>query len=507
MRNLTIPVAFGSSSTSSRIFTGPTHTLGTYNAAYGDTWSSLAGTSSPGLDRSASPTKTVRRSKDDLDLQRPAFQRTYPSRRKLTVSHGAGASLPSQGSIASGLDHRPSFPPSGRLDVKGKGKESGLASSNDALDVIREGDGAVTIDGTGLEGLETDESDLIFGWTSANRLPAPLVRSKSKSSLKSSSSRRSISSSVSKRLFKQDKRHRNSLNGSDEDEDSDTSENDSTRKASSSRYERPQSPLSPHVSFRMASQHDPTFTAGLSQHVEGDLPASISAAARRARSASRGSILSVASGSSASTIRASGLTRHSEKEERFLRLKRYEDVRSHLVRSRLTLSLLQEQGSTAATLSGTPRPPITRTRTISLPIRGESAEANARSGPAGHMGSATFYISEPHKRSMEPSFPLDFSARATMLGGTAAPCHIHTLIARIWVQTDPESVETGSDDSDWKLLLEWEVDLRKLISLGTDVCQACTAGSKASDTCFFTASPVSPQTATQHPHLQSFEHR
>jgi hypothetical protein len=43
-------------------------------------------------------------------------------------------------------------------------------------------------------------------------------------------------------------------------------------------------------------------------------------------------------------------------------------------------------------------------------------------------------------------------------------------VARIWIEENPSArTDKAGDTQHWKPLLEWEVDLRRLISLGTDV--------------------------------------
>lgn len=426
--------------------------------------SSVAGPSSAAGDRSERPLYGQRRSKDDLDLHLPTLHRRSTARRKLTISNGA----PSQSDGTSKQFDQPATTSARSLDVKGKGRENNLASSREALDSIQESENALSSGNHVSAGPVLDESDLVFGWTSSSRSPTPMQRSKSKSSLKSSSSKRSISSSVSKRLFKHSRRRRRSLIGADDEEDteSDSSGDESPRRGAHSKSERPVSPMSHHVSFQMSSTQMHSLSPSL-VGTEGDLHAG--AAARRARSASRGSILSIASGSSASTIRPVATMRHSEKEERFLRLKRYQDVRSHLVRSRLVLSIPQIDGDLSVAQKSSARPLITRTRTISLPIRG-TPDKNMATSPSSGYSQTPFYVSEPHKKSMEPAFPLDFSVTASQSPSVNAARRSHRLVARIWIEENPSArPDKAGDTQHWKLLLEWEVDLRRLISLGTDV--------------------------------------
>lgn len=466
MRNLSIPASFAASSTPLDLSSRPTLGRSAYSSSFAASIPPVAGPSSIALHKSERPSYIQCRSKDDLDLPTSTLHKRHPARRKLTISNEGRNIFPvaSSSDYAHDHDHRPSSP-AARLDVKGKGRESDLASSRDSLDIIQEGEGGEPPDIGDVDALPPDDSDLVFGWTSANKTPAPLSRSRSKSSLKSSSSKRSLTSTVSKRLFKQNRRRRSSLIGSDEDDESDESGTDSPRKGQGTRHERPQSPLSPHVSFRMATEHGTSYSSSVGPAADLDTPASISAASR-ARSASRGSILSVASGSSASTIRASTF-RHSERAERLLLLKRCEDVRSHLVRSRLTLSLPKTHTASPFDEGKLSRPAITRTRTISLPLRGETSESTRRNEMLQTASQVPFYVSAPHKRSMEPAFPLEFSSRGSLGLADAAAVKQHKVLARIWVE--PEVTEPSPDKETWKLLLEWEVDLRKLISLGTDV--------------------------------------
>lgn len=467
MRNLSIPASFAPAAASLDLSSRPSLGRNAYSSSFAGAVPPVAGPSSTALHKSERPSYIHRRSKDDLDLPISTLHKRHPARRKLTISNEGRNVFPvaSSSDYAQNHDHRPSSPVGTRLDVKGKGRESDLASSRDTLDIIQEGEGGEPSDVGGVDGLPPDDSDLVFGWTSANKTSAPLSRSRSKSSLKSSSSKRSLTSTVSKRLFKQNRRRRSSLIGSDEDDGSDESENDSPRRGHGTKYERPQSPLSPHVSFRMAIEHGTSYSSSVGPAPDLDIPASINAASR-ARSASRGSILSVASGSSASTIRASTF-RHSERAERLLLLKRCEDVRSHLVRSRLTLSLPKMHITSPIQEGKLSRPAITRTRTISLPLRGETSESTRPNEMLQAASQLPFYVSAPHKRSMEPSFPLDFSSRASLGIATAAAVKQHKVLARIWVES--EVTERSPDKETWKLLFEWEVDLRRLISLGTDV--------------------------------------
>ncbi|KAK9899588.1 hypothetical protein P389DRAFT_191908 [Cystobasidium minutum MCA 4210] len=475
VRNLSIPASFADIPSSGPASSRPAFARSAYSLPYADSASPVAGPSTTNTaHKSERPSYIQRRSKDDLDLHIPSLHRRVPARRKLTISNLGDSSLLSAGSIINNAQdqrQRPSSSGGSSVDVKGKGKarEPDLTSSRDTLNIIQESEpiDASTIDNT-IDGLPQDDSDVIFGWTSTAKSDTPLVRSRSKSSLKSSTSKRSISSSVSKRLFKHNRRRRSSLIGSDEDEDSDESERDNARKGTSSRYERPHSPLAPHVSFQIAMDNNASYTTSLNAANDADLPASIRAA-NRARSASRGSILSVASGSSASTIRASTL-RHSERAERLLRLKRYEDVRSHLLRSRLTLSMprTQQIGAVDDT-EKLIRPGITRTRTISLPLRGEGAQAKSQGRESfGAASASPFYISGPHKKSMEPSFPIDLSLESSAPLNASAASAQHTVLAGIWVEMDASAPDTPEKDKVWRLLTEWEVDLRKLISLGTD---------------------------------------
>lgn len=483
VRNLSIPAAFVNSDTSGSSSLRPLYGRSAFSSSGATAASSVAGPSSGSSLTERFPTYAPPgRSKDDLDLYIPALHRRRSGRRKLTVSHGAKTPSSTSDGTAKDID-QPSgngVPAGRRLDVKGKGRESSLASSRETLNSIQESETSDAARPIVERELEVDDSDVVFGWTSASRQPVPLhlERSKSKSSLKSSSSKRSISSSVSKRFFKQNRRRRSSLIGSedeDDDEDSEGSQAHSPRRTTSSKDERPASPMSPHVSFQMASDHGHAWSSGID--FASDLPNSVSAASRRARSASRGSVFSVASGSSASTIRASAAFKHSEKEERFLRWKRYEDIRAHLVRSRLVLCIPQTLSMDTENLDTSLRPPMTRTRTISLPLRSNSGRDTVRSSPSNSGKRTPFYISEPHKKSMEPSFPLEFSTAdsSSVESSNASKCH--RIIVQIWIESPDNSPfeNQGKNDTGWNLLLEWDVDLRRLISLGTDVrlCLLC----------------------------------
>lgn len=473
VRNLSIPASFADGTASSSILPRPAFGRAAYSSSHAAS-SSTSGArlsfSRPADTSEQSRSYTQQRSKDDLDLHIPTLNRRRLARRKLTVSNGTATRAHAPNDTVDSDQ-----PLIRHTDVKGKGRESNLASSHETLNSIQESEGSDPKSDQAAGVLDEDDSDLVFGWTSSSRTAVPLQRSRSKSSLKSSSSKRSISATVSKRLFKQNRRRRSSLIGSDDDEDgdSDLSEGDNARKGTTSKHERPVSPMSPRVSFQMASSRDHTFSPAHSSKTQDHLE---NGATSRARSASKGSILSVASGSSASTIRASAAFKHSEKEERFLRIKRYEDIRAHLVRSRLTLSVSENPDDSFNSSKPSLRPPITRTRTISLPLRGNHEEDVARQVTTGNAKQAPFYISQPHKKSMEPAFPLDFSSRDSLsLPSTMANAsNSHRVTAQIWIEPDiSASKEQIDENAKWRLLLEWDVDLRKLISLGTDVRRLC----------------------------------
>lgn len=483
MRNLSIPAAFVGSSAPGPSSLRPAYGRSAFSSFGATSAASAVGSSSgsSSLTERFPAYAPTQRSKDDLDLYIPSLHRRRSGRRKLTVSHGTRtASVISDGAVKD-IDQPSSngVPLGRRIDVKGKGRESNLASSRDTLNSIREAEQSAFAKSPGEQEVELDDSEVVFGWTSASRQPVPLQlqRSKSKSSLKSSSSKRSITSSVSKRFFRQNRRRRDSLVDTEDDdnEDSDDTEEHSPRKMTNAKYDRPTSPMSPHVSFQMSSDHTHAWSSGVD--AAGDLPNSVSAASRRARSASRGSIFSVASGSSASTIRASAPFKHSEKEERFLRLKRYEDIRAHLVRSRLALCVPQAHSTDTGNTQNNLRPSMTRTRTISLPLRSHSAKDTMRSSPSTGAEGNPFYVSEPHKKSMEPSFPLDLSRTSLSLNAVDSASRCHRVIVQIWIESplNPTYMDQGGKEAPWSLLLEWDVDLRRLISLGTDVspCLMC----------------------------------
>lgn len=175
--------------------------------------------------------------------------------------------------------------------------------------------------------LDDQDSEIIFGWMSES--PPSLVRSKSKNSIKSESSRLSSGpGQVSKRFFRTSSSRRRTLSEENENNDLPT-----RRALSEHSLEAADPPLPPahHVSFQMASDIQPMSTFSSNLQVG-------SIAASRDRSASRSSAMSFASASSTSTIRQTS-NKQSEKEEKKLRQKRYDNVRNRLVRSRLTLSL------------------------------------------------------------------------------------------------------------------------------------------------------------------------
>lgn len=465
VRNLTIPAFVASGSAPGASTLSPTLERASSSASTGARAAApSAGPSTRGarlqMLRAERPPYLQRRSKDDLDLPVASSQRhSTLGRRKNTVSRVRDLSA-SLEELPNASDHLPlPSPVEVKHDVKGKGREG---AAEGMLSNGSEGPSEMLArsrlqDPVAIAILE--DTDLVYGWTAAEPRSDTLQRSRSKSSLKSQSSKRSIAG-VSKRLFQHNRRRKGAPAGSDDEELDDTSDSDHARRPSTSR-EHSSNMSGQHVSFQMSTDGWTTQGLGLGSTVEGQLES----AKRRARSASRSSILSVASGSSTSTIRAPP-PKPSEKEERYLCQKRYEGIRSHLVRSRLVLALPYDSADHPG--STIKRPQLSRTRTISLPLGNQTALSLdlVQSGSIDrNVPYKTLYISPPHKKSMEPAFPLDVSH-------TGPACRRHRFIAQVWVENaESQSAKEASKppQTSWKLLLEWEVDLRKLVSLGTDV--------------------------------------
>ena len=390
------------------------------------------------------------------------------------------------------------------VDVKGKGREISTPSGS-AVNGRRASFGNAIEDAAAAANANNEEdgegTDLVYSWMSTSSSMPTLTRSRSKGSVRSVSSRRSTSSGArvfGKRLFQSGKHASHGGHGAHSDEDGDPDrapeeagdgdEDDLDREAGM--VARPTSPAAhrtPHVSF---------FHEGLGTH-----QAHLTASLGRNRSASRGSILSIASGSSGSTIRQPALNlkqQHqqqddlrSEREERKLRQRRQEDSKHHLLRSRITLSLPAPESDSAVERPLAHqhpfKPPLSRSRTISLPLSPSASQPLSRGPPSSPAPTAPrqsrpFFVSPTHSKSMEPFFPIDPADLLVPPDIVGLFGREHRLLVGVWVeQAQPlpgsqsgsgkRSVEHKESDAlgGWRLMLEWDVDLRSLISLGTDV--------------------------------------
>lgn len=446
---------------------------------------SSGGPLSPGLIKR--PQYGQRRSRDDLDLHIPTLHRKNTARRKRTISGG----LTDSGSVIPSTSARPAAANEvdneslrdvtvgsnerqkdaihkAAIDTKGKGRARDVPHQQDTyLKSIQE----ASI--SSLPEEDPDDSEVVFAWTSASSKPG-LQRSRSKSSIKSASSKRSISSTVSKHIFRHSLRGKGARNKhSDNEGESGSSGSESSGGASPRRGGndgRASSPISHHVSFQMSSDPPPALSSSFVGLAESEKDVAI----RRARSASRGSIFSVASGSSASTIRPP-VSKQSEKEQRLLRQQRYENIRAHLVRSRLSLSVKCRKVGTADQASTNQPQILSRLRTHSLPLVTEDASQRQSSSQTSRGTETHIYLSRPHAKGMDPSFLLESSNVTCSTRTLDQARREHLIVARVWVEMPPELVPTmrGGDaktaSNDWTLLIEWDLDLKKLVSLGTDV--------------------------------------
>ena len=388
------------------------------------------------------PKLPSRSSRDDIDLHLPpALQRRNSARRTRALSNLAWSAQ---------TNGEPTV--NGQATSSDKGKAKGKARETIEEDAVQEehDDAATQV---------PDDSEVVFGWMSASN--PTLTRSKSRSSVKSTSSRRS-SSSFGKRLL----RHAGAAGGRHNLRDSDEDDDDPDAKPN-----RPS--LSPstshnHVSFQV-SDGPPAFPASLT----------VNSIVGRNRSASRGSVLSIASGSSSSTVRhIQSLHRPlPQHDDRQIREKRRGLLRNHLVKSRLTLSLVQEDlvlppPRPNGTVS---KPQLSRSRTISLPLSpAHRATSNASAFAKGGQRSEPFLVTLPHGESMDPSFTVDQIDYRVDHERLARLQSCEGILLGIWVQ--PKPTETTRAESEgvtppWSLLAEVEVSFRDLVSLGSDVCE------------------------------------
>ena len=419
------------------------------------------------------PRAISRTSRDDIDLHLPpALQRRNSARRKRALSNLAW-SAESNGSppvAVSSLD-------------KGKGKARQIVEE-EALEEVDED----------RDAQDPDESEVVFGWMSAST--PTLTRSKSRTSVKSTSSRRS-SSSFGKRLL----RHAGAGGTKHNLRDSDADEEDDPE----SRSSKP--PLSPsishaHVSFQL-SDAPPTFPASLSVNPLGG----------RNRSASRGSILSIASGSSGSTIRQNLMpSRPLPHDDRKIREKRRGLLRNHLVKSRITLSLPKEDGpvSLPASTNGSPvKPILSRSRTISLPLSpAHQSSLKDSFSMKSQERTEPFLVSSEHASSMDPSFTVDAIDFRVSEERMARLQSYERTIVGLWVQNNATATSSDmrSSKSAWTLHSEVEVAFRDLISLGSDVRIPLWLSTMVL-TSFTPASALSRSFAPKHSDIPVFQHR
>lgn len=339
-------------------------------------------------------------------------------------------------------------------------------------------------DDTAVNGDDNDDTEVVFGWMSTST--PTLARRRSRSSVKSNGSRKS---SISRRLFGS---HRSGPKDHSDGEEVESDDANSHHKRNGA-ANGPTSPLPHHVSFQFtepppipSSTVPPTvFLSDGPAHLDYHLSNPPFLGTRK-RSASRGSILSLASTSSGSTIRQLP-HRANLQAERKLREMRHENLRTHLVRSRISLSLPHPEG---------PKPHTPAARYARAVQEGEHPRRMATSSPLAAAGSADgsselrrpFYVSPEHAKSMEPSFTFDAASLSASSRLPATLQRIERISIGVWVvQEDIGSHHTSNafakNESRWDLLLEYDLNFRGLISLGNDVSLSS-----------FPASDVEPET-------------
>lgn len=292
--------------------------------------------------------------------------------------------------------------------------------------------------------MQPDDPDLVYGWMSAS--PPSLNRSKSDRSIRSVSSQRS---SMQRRLFgrKSNKAMAKSVQTSDGEDDEDGFDN-SVKVA---HLQDPHSSSIPrHISFQAGER--PLLPLDLHE-----LQSSYNAfPAGRNRSASRGSILSLASASSGSTVRALPLV-HTKflAEHAKRRLRKHQDhTQDCSVCTRISLS---------------------------IPCPHEVGYRDALSRAACACKRFPVYISDQHPKSCEPCFDLDdVNYCVSEQRQTALLAQDHFELD-IWIDQSnngPSSATTARSPK-WQLLMQWNIHLNGLSNLGSDVsdrkCTICTA--------------------------------
>ena len=413
----------------------------------GECWGASISTSGPGR----RPNLAQRPSKDDIDLHFDSLHNLASGYGRLAGPRRKTVTLPALSAIGNG-DEQLAIESNKLGDAKGKQR-----SADEDAAIPGHADGMPL---KGLSSAQTDDrdSEVVFGWMSPSN--PGLVRNKSKSSIKSESSRRSSNSLLAtKRFF----RKTGGILPDEEEEDEDRPSRNSTLERSLEDLP-PLSPLSHHVSFQLDTELSsvPPFspTLGLTGNLLG-----------RKRSASRSSAISIASGSSTSTIRQLQ-HKQNEKEERILRLRRHDNIQNYLVRSRITLSLLASR-STSEPISARMHT-MPRSQTLPLPSTFDNLEKPpvvSDSSAKPNLPSKPFLVSSIHPKSMEPSFSIDPSdllvppdARDTLL-------REERVLVGVWVErlVRRETGNTDTEQREWKLLFEWDVDFRALRSLGSNV--------------------------------------
>lgn len=204
-------------------------------------------------------------------------------------------------------------------------------------------------------------------------------------------------------------------------------------------------------------------------------------------------------------------------------------IRDAMIRSESSSSIkgkgLSPFGAEFSSTSSSPRRPLGRGRTYSLPLMSPN---NRRATPAPSSPDATFFVSEPCHGTMHPTFPVQRasfllpipgggSGDASKSDGLLNNCDMDVddwaglrqdhIRVKVWVrQRVSDNFENArshqqvpvdgyaSKQEPWKLLLEWDVQFGGLVSLGRDVSTSPPSeigfSSNLSSSCILSSSPL-----------------